>query len=301
MAIKVIKASDLKINGNLNVLVYGPPGIGKTTFAATAPKPLIIDVEGGTMSIMDREVDIVKAVTSYDVNDAIQHAISNKYETIVFDSLTRYSEILMDSILSEARVAKPQIQHWGELITRIKKAIWKLQTYDINTIFICLEKEFEEDKHVIKRPMLNGNLSQSIPAIMDVCAYLYVNDLGERVMSVNGNARFYAKHRTPRQNSIKEDIAPDFMYLKERIFNKIKIEKNVPAAPMEQRSNGTSIHIVSELMERIERLSELKTFQLDSSKIMGEAQIKVNPDEFDILSSIVNEHHKNLKEKASHV
>lgn len=32
----------------LKVVVYGPEGIGKSTFAAQFPNPLFIDIEGGT-------------------------------------------------------------------------------------------------------------------------------------------------------------------------------------------------------------------------------------------------------------
>ena len=37
-----------KIDGAKKVLVYGPEGIGKTTFASQFPDPLFIDTEGST-------------------------------------------------------------------------------------------------------------------------------------------------------------------------------------------------------------------------------------------------------------
>ena len=37
-----------KIGGAQKLVLYGPEGIGKSTFAAQLPQPLFIDTEGGT-------------------------------------------------------------------------------------------------------------------------------------------------------------------------------------------------------------------------------------------------------------
>lgn len=221
MAIEIINGKDLKHNKLLNVIVYGAPGAGKTTFCATSPKPLIIDVEGGTVSIMGTDIDIVKANTDEDVKEAVTYAIKNGYKTICIDSLTRYLEILMDSILAKEIKTKPQIQHWGELVNQIKKKIWYLQNCGLNSIFVCLEKEIEEDGQLVKRPNLNGQLVQAIPAIVDVVGYLKINTNKERVLAVNPTDRYYAKHRAPKENRIEEDIDPDFKILANKIYGEV--------------------------------------------------------------------------------
>lgn len=40
-----------KIPGAKKVVVYGPEGIGKSTFASMFPAPLFIDTEGSTKSM----------------------------------------------------------------------------------------------------------------------------------------------------------------------------------------------------------------------------------------------------------
>lgn len=218
MSITIYKASDIKKNPLINMLIYGGPGVGKTTFAATANKTLIFNFESGLNSISDCDVDVVDLPKLDNFSEALKIATSGDYETIVFDSLTRYSELKMDQILSADHKLKPQIQHWGELVTKIKQLIWALQGKNLNTIFICLEKEVEQDGKLIKRPSLTGQLAQSIPAIVDVCGYLYVSEDGTRRLSINPTSRWYAKHRCPLKNKIDEDIEPDFNGLKSRIF-----------------------------------------------------------------------------------
>ena len=51
----------------VNMLVYGESGVGKTTFASSAPRPILwLESEGGTSSIGDKkDIDIAR-VTSLD-------------------------------------------------------------------------------------------------------------------------------------------------------------------------------------------------------------------------------------------
>lgn len=44
-----------KIKSAQKVVIYGPEGIGKSTFASQFPNPLFIDTEGSTKTLMFRE------------------------------------------------------------------------------------------------------------------------------------------------------------------------------------------------------------------------------------------------------
>lgn len=225
MSINVMKASEANILASLNMLIYGAPGIGKTTFLGSAPKPFIIYFEGGIFPLNNENVDMIRASTYQDFIDGVKYAIDNKYKTLCIDSLTRYSDILMEEILKKENKEKPQIQNWGELLDRIKKMCWHLQKLEINTIFTCHESESDDEGITTKRPQLNGKLVQVVPGIMDVVGYMYVTPKKERLLSVNPTVRWYAKHRAPLENKIMEDLKPDFKLLLDKILG-TKEEKN---------------------------------------------------------------------------
>ena len=79
----------------LKALFYGPPGSGKTTLAATAPKPLLLDVEGGFMSVRDMDVDVFPIRSIQDVEDAIWTLANpgHKWKSVIVDSVTALQDV----------------------------------------------------------------------------------------------------------------------------------------------------------------------------------------------------------------
>lgn len=72
----------------IKMMIYGRPGIGKSTFAASAPNPIFVSLEDGL-----RQIDAIAVepapCTWTEALDAIDYAASLKHETIVIDSLSK--------------------------------------------------------------------------------------------------------------------------------------------------------------------------------------------------------------------
>lgn len=220
--LEIVKAGELKTEKTINVLVYGAPGVGKTYFSCTAPNPLLISVESGDMTINDSSMDVTisrNCNTVQKVRDSVSYAIKNNFKTIIIDSLTRYSEIFLDELLKSAGRDKATWDDFGAVSKHIQTMVWGLQGKEINTIFICHEKDVEEPTGIKKRPSLQGKLAQSIPGIVDVVAYLQSDSKGERVLNINDNPLYYAKHRVPPKYRITDALPNDFKILYDRVIN----------------------------------------------------------------------------------
>ena len=91
----------LKAEHPPRVLIYGPPGMGKTSLAAEFPNPVFLQVEDGTPSGL--ELVGMKPVTF----DEIMGAISELYEgehdfkTLVIDSLDKMEPLLWDAVCKD--------------------------------------------------------------------------------------------------------------------------------------------------------------------------------------------------------
>lgn len=45
------KPNEIQIQGKIKMLIYGQPGMGKTTMALSAPDPLLIDCDNGVQRV----------------------------------------------------------------------------------------------------------------------------------------------------------------------------------------------------------------------------------------------------------
>ena len=87
---------------HLLIFVYGLPGTGKSTFATTFPKPLLIDFEDTAKCFGKRGIGIDRIVMEdwFTKNDKRQlKEFVKDYETIIFDPLGEAMELMIKGCL----------------------------------------------------------------------------------------------------------------------------------------------------------------------------------------------------------
>lgn len=96
-------------------VVYGRAGVGKTTLAASAPAPVFIDLEGGSLRLDVARVEGVE--TWAEVFAAVRALIANDYgfKTLVFDTLDRLEWLLWQHLFHEVGNGK------GKAVTSIEQ------------------------------------------------------------------------------------------------------------------------------------------------------------------------------------
>ena len=130
----------------LKLLLFGPAKSGKTTICATAPKLLVLDTEGGTMSIRDTKADVLR-ITEWSVMDTVVKELTmggHGYESVALDSVTMLQELagekagLLDMIL--APKGEPR-QAYGAIGAMIRHKILQLNMLPMNVIFTAQLRE----------------------------------------------------------------------------------------------------------------------------------------------------------------
>lgn len=91
-----------KIGGALKVVVYGPEGIGKSTFASKFPEPLFIDTEGST-----KEMDVARfpAPTSWTMLlEQVKYVRDNTgiCKTLIIDTADWAEQLCIDHVVAKA-------------------------------------------------------------------------------------------------------------------------------------------------------------------------------------------------------
>lgn len=158
----------------LTALVFGPSKTGKTTLAASAPKTLILDLEGGTKSVRETDAEVI-AVPTWDVfEQVVQELITrpHEYETVVLDSITYLQELagqkadLMGHIMEEKKDPR---QAYGKMNAMIRHKLIMLHNAPFHFIMTAQIRERDaEDVEAGKYP-LTPDVS---PAIMKVAVAL---------------------------------------------------------------------------------------------------------------------------------
>lgn len=174
-------------------IVYGPPGCGKTVFAAGAPKPLFLDVEYGFESVYNHP-EIAPphsqrmAFTGIKQAEAVaEKALAGKFEgiaeTIVIDTATA----LQDKALKEFTIAAykkspnsredaytPEGKDYQRNTELLKHIFSMLRDAPIHVILLAHVKEDKDERtgKVFLRPMLTPKLASKILGDFGIVGYM---------------------------------------------------------------------------------------------------------------------------------
>lgn len=236
MDLKLKKTSDVK-DRYLNILIFGFPGAGKTVFAGTAPDPLILDIEGGTLSLAGKDLMKVDIDNYEQVKylyqvlrspDAMKKAGFDYIpKTIVIDSGTELQKKIMDSVLENEKREFPQLRDWGIVQAQLRKVIRYFRELPFHFIITALVDESKDETSgvILNRPSFSGKASSEISGFMDLVLYLGVKrgkDEEEKRLCLTGETeKTYAKDRSGK---LPKYIEPDFAKIYNAIYTKKEIK-----------------------------------------------------------------------------
>lgn len=90
------------------VVLYGVESVGKSTFAAQFPKPLFLDIEGGTAHL---NVDRCEIGNWKELLEALAESKTTDYKTIVIDSADWAERLCIEDLLASTK--KTSIEDFG--------------------------------------------------------------------------------------------------------------------------------------------------------------------------------------------
>lgn len=115
-----------KIAKAQKVVVYGPEGIGKTTFAAQFPDPLFIDTEGSTLSYDVARIDPAPSSWSELLGIIREVKQEKPCKTLVLDTADWAEILCIEHLCATNKWKSIETPGWGAGYTAVKEEFGKL-------------------------------------------------------------------------------------------------------------------------------------------------------------------------------
>ena len=205
---KIEQTGDINPTNSLVMIVYGKGGVGKTTFAASAPKPLLLDFENGSKYLGSRGIDIPVARFSQwlTAEDKAQlAAVLPEYSTIIIDPLGEVMEKIIESDTISGKKYRtsdgsPTIAGWGEIKKQMRSFIKWLRDANKNVIIIAHTAEEKIGGDFVHRIQVATKMKDEIPTMVELISYMSVQPRGEEIHHVlytpAQDDKFSSKDRT---------------------------------------------------------------------------------------------------------
>lgn len=174
------KTSNIHVDDNIVMILYGRGGVGKTTFAASAPKPLLIDFENGSKFLGERglDCDVVRLQDWFTHDDLVQlKGLLPNYETIILDPIGEAMEKLVSSHALDGKKFRQNdgslsMAGWGEAKKQMKGLVKWLRDSGKNVILIAHVAEGKDDDKTTYRIQIATKLSDELPTMVDIISYM---------------------------------------------------------------------------------------------------------------------------------
>lgn len=230
-------ADPIELKG-FNVVIYGQPGIGKTSLAFSASKPLLLDFDGGVHRSEYRK-DYV-SVSDWQEVANVQTADVDGFDTIIIDTVDTCLDYLAASIVKHNpkmgnRSGGLTMQGWGALKSEFSDFLKRMKSFGKTVILICHVTEEKRGDDTFFRPLVKGGSKDMINQVADLMGY-YFADNNQRVIDFNPTDKWLGKNSAsiPRLTIPHLDAEPDYLAgVLTSAMNKIVAESEAQAQARE--------------------------------------------------------------------
>ncbi len=174
MTLNITKTTELIPVENINVLIYGTPGIGKTSIACSAKNPLLLDFDKGAHRSAFRS-ELLR-IDDWQEIAGINPADIANYDTIVIDTVGRALDLLTARIQADNPKLKTatgtlSLQGWGALKATFGAWMSQMRLLGKDVIMLAHDKEKSQDEISSFRADIQGGSYAEIFKLADSVAY----------------------------------------------------------------------------------------------------------------------------------
>ena len=196
---------ELDVQTRIKAMFYGQSGMGKSTLALSAPKPLLLDFDGGVHRVnYGHQSPTVQIRNWQEANQAISEDLS-EFETIVVDTIGKMMDYIIDYVTNGGI---PQIRDWNRINAEFSGFCRKVSDLNKNVIFVAHRDTRKEGDDTVFVPALREKSYTAIVSELDLLGYLEAKGT-ERILTFNPTSRNDGKNTCNLPGIIKLPIVVD--------------------------------------------------------------------------------------------
>ena len=208
------KPNELQVKKTLSALIYGQPGMGKTTLALSAPHPLLLDFDGGVHRVnAAHRVDTVQITKWEEVDEVMQSPEIADYATFVIDTAGKMLSFMDKYIMqNNPKMRKADgtlsLQGYGVRKNMFINFVNQVSLMGKSVIFVAHEREEKNGEEKQIRPEIGGSSAGDLIKELDLVGYMEA--IGkDRTISFDPCEKFYGKNTCNLSSRIKIPVIID--------------------------------------------------------------------------------------------
>lgn len=194
MSMRIVKATESIPVEHPIFLIFGQPGICKTSLGYSAKDPLLLDFDRGSHRAANRRDTAL--IESWGDVDGLQDAIG-PYSTIVVDTVGRCLDLMTADLAANDPKkfpgGNPTQQGWGSLKNKFRTWMSQLRTLGKDVVIIAHDREDKDGDSRIVRPDIVGGSYSEVMKNADFVGYLYMSGK-DRLLDFNPTDKWFGKN-----------------------------------------------------------------------------------------------------------
>lgn len=190
------KANELNVQTKIKALLYGQPGMGKTTIAISSPKPLLFDFDNGVHRVNYahlQNVDTVQITSYQDFIDVLNNEDLTPYETFVIDTGGKALDFMAEYIIKRnPKMGRANgtltLQGYGERKAEFSALVKRVSMMNKHIIFVAHRDTKTEGDETRYTPQFGGSSYDSLVTELDLVGYMEANGR-ERTITFDPTSR----------------------------------------------------------------------------------------------------------------
>lgn len=192
------KPGQLVVQPTIKVLIYGQPGLGKTTLALSTPQPLLLDFDGGIHRVSPQHQSDTLQVNSWDEVLSVLKEDLTSYKTLVIDTAGKMLDFMTAYLIkNDPKLAKRdgalQLQGYGARKVMFSNFLAQVNMLGKHLVFVAHDKEEKDGDSKFIRPEIGGSSGGDLIKEIDLVGYMEA--IGKkRTISFDPCEKFYGKN-----------------------------------------------------------------------------------------------------------